>query len=130
MLSLLGMALDSFQVVTSSPGLGSTVVRDAGCVDDPSRFGPGEIDRQQPILQVRAQHLHSVREHKGALELARRNAAVEIVSGLVVLLTAADDELAFLDRHVELIARESGYRQRDAQAFRTRIVASDPLDVV
>ena len=31
--------------------------------------------------------------------------------GLVVLLTAADDELVFLDRHVELIAGEARDRQ-------------------
>ena len=91
--------------------------RDPDALDDPFRRRPGEIDREQSVLQVRAQHLHSVREHEGALELARRDAAVEILPGLVVLLPSANDELALLDRDVELIAREAGDRQRDAQAF-------------
>ena len=89
-----------------------------------------QIDRQQPVLQVGAQHLHAVRQHEHALELARGDAAVEILPALVVLLTAADDQLAFLDRNVELIAGETGDGQRDAQPFGVCRVARQPLDVV
>jgi hypothetical protein len=62
--------------------------------------------------------------------LARRDAAVEILAGLVVLLPPANDKLAFLQRHVELIARESGDRQRDSQALRLAVFPGDPFDVV
>ena len=108
----------------------SVVVHDADRLHDPFRLRPGEIDRQQPVLQVRTQHLHAVREHEGALELARRDAAVEILPGLVVLLPAADDELALLDRHIELITGETGDRERDPQAFGLTVLAGDPFDVV
>ena len=74
--------------------------------------------------------IKAIGEHEGTLELARRDAAVEILPGLLFLLAAADDELAFLDRHIELIAREAGHRERDAQAFRKAVLAGDPLDVV
>ena len=83
-----------------------------------SGFRTREVDRQQPVLQIRPQHLHAVRQHEGALELARRDAAVEILPGLLVLLPTADDELAFLDGDVELVAGEPRNRQRDAQPFR------------
>src|SRR5215467_13332822 len=109
------MALDSFLLclqVESWWLLSSVVVGDADRLDDPLRLRSCQIDRQQSALQVRAQHFHSVGEHEGALELARRDAAVEILSRLVVLLSPANDKLAFLKRHVELIARESGDCQR------------------
>ena len=32
---------------------------DSDCLNDPLRFGPAEVDRQQPILQIRTQHLHA-----------------------------------------------------------------------
>src|SRR5262245_17393344 len=111
---LLVMALDSF-LLTRRALLSSIVVRYADSLNCPFRLRPGQIDRQQPILQVRAQHLHAFRQHEGALELARGDAAVEILAGLVVVLSAADDELVFLDGHIELIAGETRDRQRDPQ---------------
>src|SRR5262245_29610824 len=125
------MALDSFLLFyRSSPVVSSVAIRDADRLHDPLRLRPGQIDRQQSALEIGAQHLHSVREHEGALELARRDAAVEILTCLVVLLPPANDQLVFLQRHVELIARETSNRQRDAQAFRLPVVAGDPFDVV
>ena len=50
--------------------------------------------------------------------------------GLVVLLPPADHELVLLDGYVELIPREAGNRQRDAQALRLVVIAGQPLDVV
>ena len=85
---------------------------------DPFGFRTDKIDRQKSVLQIRTQHFHAVGQHKRALELPRGNAAVEILARLVVLLAAADDELVFLHRDIELIAREAGDRQRDAQALR------------
>src|SRR5205823_480754 len=91
------MALDSFLlstlIVESWFHQGSVMVRDADRFHDPFRLWPGEIDRQQPVLEVGAQNLHSFREHEGALELARRDAAVEKVLGLFLLLAPADEEL-------------------------------------
>src|SRR5215468_6969923 len=127
------MALDSFLLclqVESWWLLSSVVVGDADRLDDPLRLRSCQVDRQQSALQVRAENLHSVREHEGALELARRDAAVKILAGLVVLLPPANDKLAFLQRDVELIARETGNRQRDAQALRLAILPGDPFDVV
>ena len=106
------------------------MICDADRLDDPLRLRPGQINRQQTAFEVGAQHLHSVREHEGALELARRDAAVEIMPALVVLLLSANDQLAFLQRHIELVAGETGDRQRNAQALRLAILAGDPLDVV
>src|SRR5262245_28748838 len=126
---LLVMALDSF-LLTRRALLSSIVVRDADSLNDPFRLRPGQIDRQQPILQVHAQHLHAFRQHEGALELARGDATVEILASLVVVLSAADNELVFLDGHIELIASETRDRQRDPQPLGLAVLASDPLNVV
>src|SRR5438105_14357686 len=114
------MALDSFPITRRALG-GSITVADADCLHDPFRFGPGEIDGQQSVLQVGTQNLHAVSEHEAALKLPCRNTAVEVLPLFVVLLPAADDELILLDRHIELIARESGNRQRNAQALRLAV---------
>src|SRR5262249_2798402 len=92
------MALDSF---SSSPQIPSLVLLDGDRLHHALGFRTREIDRQQAILQVGAQHLHSVGEHEGPLELSRCDAAIEILPGLVVLLPPADDELALLDGHFE-----------------------------
>src|SRR3954467_238380 len=134
------MALDSFLLSTLIveswlhsvvfPSRASVVVRDADRFHDPFRLRPGQIDREQPMLEVSPENPHSVREHEGALELTRRDAAVEILPGLFLLLPAADEELVFLDRDIELITGEPGDRQRDAQAFRPAVLTGDPLDIV
>src|SRR5262245_3357574 len=124
------MALDSFLLATGRVLLSSVVIGDADRLDDPLRLRSCQVDRQQSALQVRAQHLHSVREHEGALELARCDAAVEILAGLVVLLPPANDKLAFLKRHVELIAREPGHPPRDPPALTLAIFPGDPFAVV
>src|SRR5215470_11152154 len=76
---------------------------DSNCLNDPLRLRPGEIDGQQPVLQIRAQHVHALRKHEGALEVARRDAAVDVLPGLVVLLATSDHELVFLNRYIELV---------------------------
>ena len=55
---------------------------------------------------------------------------MKVFSGLVILLPAADHQLVFLGRHVELLAREAGNRQRDAQPLGILLVFCQPLDVV
>src|ERR1700749_3293808 len=88
---------------------------DSDCLNDLFRLRPGQIDRQQPVFQVRAQHQHPLRQHEGALEVARGDAAMDVLPGLVVLLAAPDHELVFLNGYIELVAGKSRYRQRDAQ---------------
>src|ERR1043165_2871705 len=90
---------------------------DSDCLNDPFRLRPGEVDRQQPVLQVRTQHQHPLRQHEGALEVARGDAAMDVLPGLVILLASANDELIFLNGHIELVAGKTRHRQRDAQAF-------------
>src|ERR1700753_2218458 len=51
---------------------------DSDCLNDPLRLRPGKIDRQQPVLQIRPQHMHPFRQHKGALKVARRDAAMDV----------------------------------------------------
>src|SRR5262245_36840559 len=127
------MALDSFRwslcSVESSVDP-SLVIADADRLDRAQRLRPHQIDRQQPVLEVRTQDLHAIGQYERALKLTCRDAAVQILARLVVLLLAADDELAFLHRHVELLAGEAGDRKRDAQPLRAILIARDALDVV
>src|SRR5438552_2109704 len=103
---------------------------DSDCLNDFLRLGAGKLDRQQPVLQIRAQHMHPLRQHKGALEVARGDAAMDVLPGLVVLLATPDHELVFLNGHIELVAGKSRHRQRDAQAFGLAVGTVAPLDVV
>src|SRR5580692_11499319 len=66
------------------------VLIDSDCLNDLLRLGPGQIDRQQPVLQVRTQYMHPLCQHEGALEVACGDAAMDVLPGLVVLLTAPD----------------------------------------
>src|SRR6478609_2889423 len=106
------------------------VLIDSNCLNDPFRLRPGEVDRQQPVLQIRPQHQHPLRQHKSALEVARGDAAMDVLPGLVVLLAAPDHELVFLNGYVELVTGKSRYRQRDTQPFRLPVATVAPLDVV
>src|SRR6476646_6420900 len=87
----------------SSP---SVVFRYGDRLCDPLGFRADKIDRQEPVLQFGTHNFHAASQHERALELPRGNAAVEILTRLVVLLAAADDELVLLSRHIELFARE------------------------
>jgi len=84
---LLVIALDSFSIQRVEPCSGSITIGDVDRLDDPLRFRPHEIDQQQPVLQVRAQHFHPFGQHERALELTRSDAAIEIV---VLLCGPAD----------------------------------------
>src|SRR5215470_9484116 len=121
------MALDSFLVESGSP---SVVLLDGDRLDYALGLRAREIDRQQPVLEVGPKHIHAVCKHERALELPRGNAAMQVLPSLVVLLASADDELVFLDAHVELVAGEAGHRERDAKTLGKLGVAGEPLDVV
>jgi hypothetical protein len=103
---------------------------DSNCLNDPLRLRPGQIDRQQPVFQVRAQHLHPLGQHEGALEVARRDAAMDVLPGLVVLLATPDHKLVFLNGDIELVAGKTRHRQRDTQPFGLAVVTVTPLDIV
>src|SRR3989442_15811945 len=106
------------------------VLIDSNCLNDPFRLRPGEVDRQQPVFQIRAQHMHPLRQHESALEVACGDAAMDVLPGLVVLLAAPDHELVFLNGDIELVAGKTRPRQRDAQPFRLAVGTVTPLDVV
>src|SRR6266576_2845805 len=105
------------------------VLIDSNCLNDPFGFRPGKVDRQQPVFQIRAQHLHPLRQHEGALEVARGDAAMDVLPSLVVLLAAPDDELVFLNGHIELVTGKTRHRQRDAQPFGLAAATIAPLDI-
>src|SRR5258708_35564488 len=98
------MVLDSLrlQAVESAP-VPLFVFIDGYRLNDPLRFRPGKIDRQQAVSQIRTQYLHPLRQHERALEMARGNAAMDVLSCFVVLLPSADDELILFSRHIQLI---------------------------
>src|SRR5437667_11112914 len=131
------VTLTSFMVCTPSESKRSSpllvplfVLIDSNCLNDPFRLRPGQIDRQQPVFQIRAQHMHPLRQHKGALEVARGDAAMDVLPGLVVLLATPDHELVFLNGYIELVAGKSRHRQRDAQPFGFAVGAVAPLDII
>src|SRR5215471_14734474 len=103
---------------------------DSDCLNDLLRLGPGKVDRQQSVLQIRTQHLHPLRQHEGALEVACGNAAMDVLPGLVVLLASADHELVFLNAYIKLVAGKSRHRQRDAQPLGLSVGTVTPLDIV
>src|SRR5262249_49144562 len=115
---------------SSPPLVPLFVFIDRYCLNDSLRFRPGQIDRQKAVLQIRTQNLHPLRQHERPLEVARGDAAMDILPGLVVLLAPTDHQLVFLNRHIQLVAGKSGYRQGDAQAFGLAVGTIAPLDVV
>src|SRR3974390_155502 len=55
---------------------------------------------------------------------------MDVLPAFVVLLAAADNELALLDADVELVADKTGYRKRNTQPLGTVTVARNSLDIV
>src|SRR5204862_305813 len=74
-----------------------------------------QVNVEEPVIQPRAAHLDAFREDKGALELARGDAAVQINPLRIVRLLAADDELVVFDRDAEVAHGETRHRKGDAQ---------------
>src|ERR1700733_273899 len=91
---------------------------------------PDEIDRKQPLRELGAQHLHPVCKKKATLELPGGDAAMQIFTRLVLLLPPSDRELVLFDRDFELVLREAGDRERDAQLRRLGAIGRVPLDIV
>src|SRR6202162_4189158 len=80
------MALDSFFVESYRVSIIARI--DCDRFNDALGLRAHQVDRQQSVLQIRPQYLHAVRQHEGALELARGDAAVEGLRAFVVLLAA------------------------------------------
>src|ERR1700694_4245751 len=74
--------------VVESCAVPSFMLGDCNRLNDALRLRTREVDGQQSILQVGSQYLHSVRQNEAALELTRRDAAVEILPGLLGALAA------------------------------------------
>src|SRR5580693_3282722 len=128
MLVSVDMALDSFVVESYRVSIVARI--DCDRFNEALGLRAHQVDRQQSVLQVRPQYLHAVRQHKGALELARGDTAVDVLPAFIVLLPAADDELALLYADIELVAGEARHRKSNAQAFRTVPVSRNAFDVV
>src|ERR1700676_667956 len=122
------MALDSFVVESYRVSIITRI--DCDRFNDALGLRAHQVDRQQSILQIRPQYLHTIRQHEGALELARGDAAVDVLPAFVVLLPAADDELALLYADIELVAGETRHRERNAQPFRTVPISRNAFDIV
>src|SRR5215467_5297784 len=61
---------------------------------DPAlNLGSDEIDVEQTIIQPRTAHLDPFRQYEGPLELAGRNAAMQVDALRIICLLAAEDQL-------------------------------------
>src|SRR5579859_501586 len=74
-----------------------------------------EIDMEKAVVEPGALHLDALGQHEGALELARRDAAMEKDALALVLLLAAHDELVVLDGEAQILQRETRECQRQTQ---------------
>ena len=92
-----------------------------------ARFGlrPHEVDRQQAVVEPRPGHLDAVGQHESALELTGGDAAMQVDAVGVVGLLAPHRQLVLDQLDGEVVGREAGHGQGDAQA-----VLADPLDIV
>src|SRR4029077_18403744 len=88
-----------------------------------------KLDGEQPIVQLGLADLNAVGERESPLELARGDAAMEIVLSLVVALPPPHGENAIFDADLELVAREAGDGKGDAQGLRL-VDVSQQLDIV
>src|SRR6202044_1982533 len=122
------MALDSYFVESYRISIVAGI--DCDRFNDALGLRARQIDRQQAVLQVRSQYLHAIRQHEGALELPRGDAAVDVLPAFIVLLPAADDELALLYGDIELVAGKTRHRKGNTQPLGTVPVARNALDVV
>jgi len=70
---------------------------------------------QQTVIEPGAAHLDPLGQYERALELSRRDAAMQVDVLAFLGLFAADHELIVLDRYAEIAHAETGDRERDAQ---------------
>src|SRR3954468_7363941 len=88
--SFLGLSVESELQFNASTSL---VFCNLDRLDHTSRLGPCQVDRKQSVSQVGFLDFHAVRQHERALELPGGNAAMQILTTFVIVLTTPDHEL-------------------------------------
>ena len=94
------------------------------------RLGPGKVDRQKAVGEVRALDPHALSQEERALELARCNAPMQENPVFVFVLAPTDEELALLKRDLQLVQCESSNGERYPQTLRMRQILGQTLNVV
>ena len=90
------------------------------------RQGPLQFHMQKAVIQPGTFDIYAFCQHKGALELAGGDAAMQENPTLrIILLSPADDQLIVFLRDLQIIHGKPGHRQRNAQP-----VIADLFDVV
>ena len=80
------------------------------------RLRPAQVHMQQAVVEPGALDLDPLGQHEGALELARRDAAVQEVAALAVVLVApANHQLVVLLRDLQVVHAEARDGERDAE---------------
>ncbi len=98
--------MNGCKIRAHAAGLLSIPAHDIDTPDEPFRFRPHEIDREQAVRQIGPQHLHAVGQQERPLELARGDAAMQELPVFVVALPATNAELVFFQRDLELVSRD------------------------
>ena len=87
---------------------------DAYRLHDLFRLYTGQVDVKQSVLHHSIPYFDTVRQNKTTLKLPRGNAAMkEVAPFAVVILTAADHQLAVLKRDRQVFLAETGHGQSD-----------------
>ena len=99
---VVGRLLPEIEFVVHLANL-SLARRDLDRLHDLLGLGPRQIDMQQPVFHRRAVHLDPVGQNEAALELAGRDAAMQVDPLGVVLLATANHQLVVLDLDLEVL---------------------------
>ena len=105
---------------------------DLDLADQPLGLRADEIDSQKSVVEACRRHFHAVCEHESPLELARRDASMEVGAAFVVVLPATDGKLAVFQRDIQVRARKSGNCESDSQNFALALAVGvrDALDII
>ena len=79
------------------------------------RFWTCQINSQEVIIHACARDLHSLGQHKSALELTGGNTAMGIGGAALIVLLAANDPLIVLNADFKITAGEAGDGQNNTQ---------------
>ena len=105
----------------------------------PIWFMTNEIYRQQTVVEIGSFHFYAIGKNERSGELSRRNAAMDVVAGLVVVLPPTHHQLVIFNGNFNLLALKSGDGQCNAQHFKPgcpafaiwrNFWARQPFDVV
>jgi hypothetical protein len=79
---------------------------------------------KKSVIKFGVPHIDTIGKRETSLELPRRDTAVEVVLGEILMLLATDGQLAILDADLEILEPETRHGESDAQRL------SRQLDVV